>query len=203
MKKIFTALALVALASSAFAGRTDHNGNPPNNNLPACNIVADVQMDAIACYSITGQNDDGAPNLSRVLGELNSNFDPLTGAHPDDPWSLVKHFGGGDEHGTLTFDTDMFDFFAVSLKAGNGYNVYLFDAPLGVGSISYSIAKDLSHANLWTFDQLTPVGVGCGPLTFPCDPGTVPEPAGMALTATALLGAGIVGRRRKLKVVSE
>ena len=43
--------------------------------------------------------------------------------------------------------------------------------------------------------------------TFGCNDvdcgGTVPEPGSMALAASAMLGLGIVGRRRKLKVVSE
>lgn len=93
--------------------------------------------------------------------------------------------------GTLTFkDSSLANStFAFVLKAGNGFDAYLFEG-VDVGTaLNWSTAngKDLSHATLYVFDQGTP------------DPSqNVPEPAtvfGLLAVGGMLVGKKVMDRK--------
>lgn len=78
-----------------------------------------------------------------------------------------------------------FSDFAIGLKAGNGYGVFaLGDDTAG----TWSISKDISHANLY------------GKTSSP-GPTPVPLPAAAWLFGSALLGIGGIGYRRGTRKV--
>ena len=171
-------LVMAALALSAFAA----SAGP---FLPTCNTSADVDADASACFNMVG-NDQGVftPVTSLALAAV---FGGGTSTLGSNPWHIVESFGSGGKTGTLTFADAAKGVFAVTLKAGNGYNAYLFDSGLDeVSSINYSISKNLSHANLWSYEQGNVVGVP-----------QVPEPTTYALMLAGLLGIGFISYRRK------
>ena len=175
MKKYFV---MAALALSAFAA----SAGP---FLPACNTSTDVEADASACFNMVG-NDQGAFTPVTALA-LSAVFGGGTSTLGSKPWHIVQSFDSGGKTGTLTFADAANGVFAVTLKAGHGYNAYLFDGGVaGVLSISYSIDKNLSHANLWSYDQGDVVGLPA-----------VPEPTTYALMIAGLLGIGFVSYRRK------
>ena len=186
MKKflIAAALALSSLATSASVS---------NAFLPSCNTVIDVQTDAVACFTMTG-NDNGAVGTFLAQTTLKNQFDVagVTGPLGDNPWTKVQSFGSNNTGaGTLSFLDPAKGWFAVTLKAGRGYNAYLFDGgTTGIATIDYLIGKDLSHANLWSFDQ--PDLNGCGAVCAP-----VPEPQTYAMMLSGLIGLGFIVMRRK------
>ena len=186
MKKFLIAAALTLSAFAASAA-------PSSAFLPACSTVNDVQADAVACFNAVG-NDNGAVGSFLAQVALKSQFDVagVTGPLGDNPWTKVQSFGSDNNGtGTLSFLEAAKGWFAVTLKAGHGYNAYLFDGgTTGIASIDYSISKDLSHANLWSFDQ--PDLNGCGAVCAP-----VPEPQTYAMMLAGLLGLGFVAMRRK------
>lgn len=95
----------------------------------------------------------------------------------------------GATSGVLTFDSVQTGLFAISLKAGNAFSLYLFDGgTTGLGSVSFStlgvqvngqgIPAGLSHAAL----------IGIAP---------IPEPASLALMVAGLAGFGVAARGRR------
>lgn len=159
-------------------------------NLPACSITADVESDALACFSMPG-NDNGVGSFV-AQAALAHKFGVGDGPLGDNPWTKTQSFGSGGNSGTLTFSSAVPYLFAVTLKAGNGYNAYLFDGGLdGISSVDYSINKSLSHANLWTFTGQSDT-YGCGGVCAP-----IPEPQTYAMMLAGLAGLGFVAWRRK------
>jgi hypothetical protein len=179
MKKYLIAAALTLSAFAASAGAF----------LPACNTVNDVQSDAVACFNAVG-NDNGYVGsfLAQVALADQFNLPEVTGPLGSNPWTKVQSFGSDNNGvGTLTFAAPVQGWFAVTLKAGRGYNAYLFDGlTAGISSIDYSISKDLSHANVWTFEQSN----------FGSPP-PIPEPTTYALMLAGLVAVGFVSVRRK------
>jgi PEP-CTERM motif len=93
--------------------------------------------------------------------------------------------------GTLSFDTPITGWFAITLKASNQFSMYLFDGGVaGISSIDYSTlgtavnnqgkAQNLSHASLW----------GGSAVAAP-----VPEPGTYALFFAGLAVVGWMSRR--------
>lgn len=176
-----TALALFAFASvTAQAALTTTS--------PLCN-TANLTPTATGCGgSFAGNNtnqlaDISAFSLSKGWGSLSylgSSNDAGFGPFTSNPQTTS---------GTLSFDTAQTGPFVLSLKAGNQFSLYYFDATnLAVSSIGFSTLgtnlnvqgrpQDLSHASVY--------GVAA-----------IPEPETYALMMAGLGAMGFVARRRR------
>ncbi|HUG25996.1 PEP-CTERM sorting domain-containing protein [Piscinibacter sp.] len=157
------------------------------------------EPDALACSGAWEGN--VTPQQADVEAQLALDFAPFVGAGAD--FSFVGKSDDADNGpftsnpmdttGTLNFDVPITGFFAVALKAGDAFSVYLFDGGVaGLTSIDYSTlgvsvnqdgqAQDLSHATL----------ISVGPFAAP-----IPEPETYALMLAGLGVVGFVARRRK------
>jgi|GEM_PF-2445580 hypothetical protein len=182
--------AIVSLAPVAGAEAALLAGNP------LCSI-SNV-TGAVACAGSFAGNDSN--QKADVLDQLVSSFGSFTGIGE---WShdldSDKSDGSGNgpftsnpevTNGTLTFDTPQTGFFAIALKAGPRFSLYLLDGgTTGISSFNFDtigtstnprgMAQDLSHASLYHFD---------GEDTEP-----IPTPA----LLPGLIGLGIAGLRQR------
>jgi hypothetical protein len=156
--------------------------------------------DALACSGAWAGNI--TPQLAAVESQLALDFAPFMGfatefllvGKSDDPNSGPFTMNAENStSGTLSFDTPINGIFAVALKAGNSFSVYLFDGGIsGLGSIDFSTAgvsvnqngqaQGLSHAALFSL----------GPIPSP-----IPEPQSYALMLAGLGVLGFLVRRRR------
>jgi hypothetical protein len=173
--KLNAAVAALAFAAApAFAALT--SVAPPN-----C-ANTDVTPNSFACSGAWGGND--ANQQADVLAELNNLL--------ADTWSLSGKsddanngpFTGNPEagSGTLTFDSAMSGNFAIALKSGNQFSLYVWQGAVGVTEVGFdtigtSSGRDLSHATLYV--------------------GTIPEPETYALMLAGLGIVGFMARRRR------
>jgi hypothetical protein len=154
----------------------------------------------LACSGAWEGND--ASQQTSLMGQLELDFAGLLGDGASFAW-LGKSDDAGSgpfvsnstaPSGTLTFDEAQTGLFAVSLKAGDAFSVYLFDGgDAGVQSINFStlgvqvngngLGAGLSHAAL--------IGVS-GAVTPP-----IPEPQTYALMLAGLGLVGFVAVRRR------
>jgi hypothetical protein len=154
----------------------------------------------LACSGAWEGND--ASQQDSLMGQLELDFAGLLGDGASFAW-LGKSDDAGSgpfvsnstaPSGTLTFDEAQTGLFAVSLKAGDAFSVYLFDGgDAGVQSINFStlgvqvngngLGAGLSHAAL--------IGVS-GAVTPP-----IPEPQTYALMLAGLGLVGFVAVRRR------
>ena len=154
----------------------------------------------IACSGAWAGND--ASQQDSLMGQLELDFAGLLGDGASFAW-LGKSDDAGSgpfvsnstaPSGTLTFDVAQTGLFAVSLKAGDAFSVYLFDGgDAGLQSINFStlgvqvngngFGAGLSHAAL--------IGVS-GAVTPP-----IPEPQTYALMLAGLGLVGFVAVRRR------
>lgn len=186
------AVAALALAPAAHAALTS----------TGLSCSAGTTFDAfsptpVACSGAWEGND--ANQQADLLAQLSTDFAAYVGPLGAEYTFLGKSDDAGSgpftsnpdgaTSGVLTFDTAQTGLFAISLKAGNAFSVYLFDGgTTGLGSVSFStlgvqvngqgMPAGLSHAAL----------IGVTP---------IPEPASMALTLAGLAGIGAVARRRR------
>ena len=157
-------------------------------------MTSGFEPDAIACSGVWAGND--SEQMADVLAQAQTDFGSfVVGA----TWSLAGKSDDADfgpftgnpdgSTGTLTFDTAMTGFFAISLKASDAFSLYLFDGGAeGITSIEYStlgvslnandMPQGLSHATLL--------------VTNP-----VPEPETYALMLAGLGLVGFMARRRR------
>jgi hypothetical protein len=163
---------------------------------PLCNISNVTGV--VACAGSFSGNDSN--QQADVLSQLVSSFGSFTGA------GLWSHNTGTDKsdgpgfgpftsnpevtNGTLTFDTPQTGFFAIALKAGPRFSLYLLNGgTTGISSFNFNTigtstnpngkAQDLSHASLYYFE---------GEDTEP-----IPTPA----LLPGLIGLGIAGLRQR------
>jgi hypothetical protein len=169
--------------------------NPPSSGGTNCAGTANVHlifMGAIKCLGSYSGND--VPNNEAwILATLNGAWAPGT------DWSTIGKsddapnngpFQGNPEAttGTLVFDAPITGDFAISLKGGNFFSLYLFNGT-NQASVNFTMAgvgpqpPELSHATLYRR--------GFTPNTV------VPEPSTYALLATGLAALVAVARRRR------
>ena len=184
-----TALAAIALAAPASAALS-----ATGLACDASCVYAAFSPTPLACSGAWTGND--ANQQADLLAQVATDFESVVGAGATYTWLGKSDDAGSGPFasnptttgGTLTFDTAQTGFFAVSLKAGNAFSVYLFDGgAAGLTSIDFTTlgvqvngqgnAADLSHAALIS---VTPV----------------PEPTALALMLAGLGGIGAVVRRR-------
>lgn len=140
----------------------------------ACtNGGAMTTIGAIACSGAWQGNNSGAPNIPVVLSELTSDWSTNSFAGAGSVWSYL---GGTDDvldpyntgsstglnggtSGTLVLNGSQTGWFAVALKAGNAFSLYLFNGgTTGIHSVNFITdgvsynnghAQGLSHASMY------------------------------------------------------
>lgn len=186
-RSLLSAAALSALAVPAHAALTATGLSCNNGGV----MTTGFEPDALACSGAWAGND--VQQRDDFLMQAQMDFQSFVG---NVPWVLVgtsDDVGSGPftassngTSGTLTFDSAITGFFAISLMGANSFSMYLFNGgTTGISSIDYSMlgvsvngngmTQDLSHAAL-----ITPV----------------PEPQTYALLAAGLGIVGWLARRR-------
>lgn len=190
------AVVLVALPATAHAAPAAW-GSPVS---PACAFsgVASFNwgtgVDYVDCIGAFSGNTSGAFE-SGVLAKLTSAWGPS--------WDVLAAPTANTATGVLTFSEVIGGRFAIGLKQGNAFSLYLFNADDPISTMRYTSAGvqagasteiDLSHATLYG----THGGVNITCVAEECTTTQVPEPASYALMAAGLLGLIGTARRRTL-----
>jgi hypothetical protein len=182
---------------------------------PDCNVGLGVSpgFDPMP-YSCLGAFDGNSDNLTtEITTFLNSQGPSVTlgntfSSVADNAYVQSVTFG---ESGTFTFKEPIGGVFALSLKAGDTFSLYLFNVTPGtISSLNYvtdgagtnttggpnpkTVVNDLSNWSMWIGDG------GANPFcTGPdgCVEVPVPEPSSFAMMFAGLLGLGVAARRRR------
>jgi hypothetical protein len=157
--------------------------------------------------SFEGNDSNSQEEVMAALGDLSSAFSLEGEWAPFEDHNATKSDSAGnglftsnpgDSSGTLTFDEAQKGVFAVSLKAGQFYSLYLFDGgDTGISSFDFdtkgvaqkdggSDGPGLSHASFFAFSRTT---------TPDPEPEKVPEPA--MLLGLAAVGGVFATKKRK------
>jgi hypothetical protein len=190
---VVSAMAVVAMALTSVASHAALTAVAPT-----CDSGGALgTLGALDCSGAWGGNN--VNQESDVLAQLVTDFNGTVGAAA--VWTYVGSTNAGigtsgpfdsvpaDPSGTLTFDAPVTGYFAVTLKAGNQFSLYLFDGGIaGISSIDFTtlgtavnhlgIPRDLSHASLYT--------------------AAVPEAETYAMLLAGLGVVGLMSRRRRL-----
>jgi hypothetical protein len=170
------ALSLTALASQAAL---------VSAGTYTCSLT-DVTPGATACSGAWAGNN--ANQLNDVLAEL-AFLSPGT-------WTFGGTSDAGDTNGpfdpidedlnagTLTLAGPISGTFAIALKAGNEFSLYVWEDVMDVNAVLFTMGGQsaLSHASLYQSDRLVPA---------------IPEPSTYALMLAGLGAVGLVARRRR------
>ncbi|MDQ8163889.1 MAG: PEP-CTERM sorting domain-containing protein [Gemmatimonadota bacterium] len=191
-------LAAVLMAAPAVAHAKPDKPTTTSDVLPACAFTGidtfdwGVGVTYQGCLGAFAGNTTGsfAPGVLTLLN------DEWAG-----PWSELAGPSANTATGVLTFSEVVGGRFAVGLKQGNAFSLYLFSADAPIASMRYTSAGvqagasteiDLSHGTLYR----THGGVDITCVGVECTPTQVPEPASYALMAAGLLGLIGTARRR-------
>jgi len=194
MKKIATLLAGSALAAAALTAPTLTAPAQAAAFSPApcvAGTVTPVGGTYLGCAGgFTGNDSNQQTAVMAALQSLSTSLGLPNGwTYDSDHKSDVSGNGlftsnPGGTSGTLTFDGPMQQIFAIALKAGNFYSLYVFDGGItGITSITYNTLGVAQKPN------------GASPGLSHASYYAVPEPLTLLGTAAAL-GLGAVMRRR-------
>lgn len=154
-------------------------------------------QNAQACWGAEIGNDfpAGEQTILEYLNTYTSSLDWALAGKSDDP-SAGPFQSNMDEmsSGLLLLDAPINGLFAISLKGGNSFALYLFNSPAEVNGFNFNtraVGSDLSHASLWTSDTFT------NPSCVGDDCVQVPEPTSLAMVFGGLFGLAAVARRRR------
>lgn len=216
MKMLQTAIAVAGLATLTASVLPAQDLNLRKVS-PDCTLTITSPIYSVCGGAFSG-NDAGNP--ADQLSVLNwlaapATASPSTGGGMTDPsfkekvdqgntGSFFKTVPDG-QNGTIEFFSPLGGTFALSLKAGSNFSIFIFNLAAPVSQISYSTLgvggagqgntspAGLSHASLWFGGGAEPgcVGDACA---------EVPEPTSMALYGIGLVGLGIMASRRRRKV---
>ncbi len=186
---------------------------------PDCDLTITSPMFSVCGGAFSGNDAGNADVEAQTIAWLNAP------ASPDNPSS-----GGGLEDaalgekvdegntgtyfkvvpdgtsGTIEFFNPISGSFALSLKAGSNFSIFVFNLLAPTSTISYSTAgvggagsegtspAGLSHATLWTG------GGDSNPFCVGPTCVEVPEPTSFALYGMGLFGLGVMARRRRRQV---
>lgn len=192
---------LTLAATAAIAGSVQAVVLAPVAGGPTARVTDTTVPALAAAGSFAGTDTGNANSVRDTLDTLAFHFSSLVpgGTAAWALWDKTDSASGSQAHtftgtasgntGTLSFNAPITGWFALTVKAGNQFSLYLFDGgTAGIGAVRYvttgaavnnrGIGLGLSHASLWG---------GTAPVTSP-----VPEPETWALL---LAGAAVLGFR--------
>ena len=169
------ALSLTALASQAAL---------VSAGTYTCSLT-DVTPGATACSGAWAGNDKNqTADVLTELGVLSAGTWAYVGS--SDTATTFGPFTGNPEsnNGTLTLDGPISGTFAIALKGGNEFSLYVWEDVMDVNAVLFTMGGQsaLSHASLYQSDRLVPA---------------IPEPSTYALMLAGLGAIGLVARRRR------
>lgn len=188
LKSMAAAACLLAAAGASQAALTPTGLDCNNGGV----MTSGFNPDALACSGAWMGND--AQLQADVLAQAATDFNGIVGSgmvwtwagKSDDADSGPFAANADGSTGTLTFDTPMTGYFAISLKSSESFSMYLFNGgTTGISSIDYStLGVSLN-------DRGTAQGLSHAALLVP-----VPEPGTYALMLAGLVAVGYTARRR-------
>lgn len=202
---VMACLILVACATASAPSKAQLVAGP----VACTNGGALTVMGALACSGAWTGNNSGTPNLAGVLSQLSTDWSKNSYAGAGSTWSYL---GGNDNSlnpfsnsstgtnggtsGTLLLNGTQTGWFAIALKAGNAFSLYLFNGgTTGISSVNFITdgtsytnghAQGLSHASMYGASGINVTAT--------------PEPSAWVLVLSGVAVMGVIGRVRRRRI---